>query len=101
MLEHYHIPMNTCAIDGMYQLDNNNQSEDLEDGDNILLHRPTAQKCLDKYDELKQKYDELVREYISLPDKIRTSVNRDLVKKEMSYSENEQSEDDNVCDGES
>src|SRR5208282_3249817 len=96
MLEHYHIPMNTCANDGMYQLDSSSQAEDFVDGDNILLHRPTVQKCLDKYDELKQKYDELVREFISLPDKI-----RDLVKKETSYSENEQSEDDNVCDGES
>ena len=42
-----------------------------------------------------------MREYISLPDNIRASENRDLVKKEMSYSENKQSEDDNVCDGES
>ena len=93
--------MNTSANDGMCQLDSNSQAEDFVDGNNILLHRPTVQKCVDKYDELKQKYDELVREFISLPDKIRASENRDLVKKETSYSENKQSEDDNVCDGES
>ena len=100
LMDHYNKPVMTSKNDGMQQSDYN-PTEYFEDGVNILLHRPTVQTCLDKYDVLKQQYNELALAYTALQDEIMASKDNDSAEKETSGSENDQSEDDDVCDEES
>jgi len=58
----------------MHLSGNSSPGEDVEDyDDTIVMHRPTVQKCLEKFKELKQKYVDLERAHISLQAKIKAS----------------------------
>ena len=54
------------------------QSDDssTEYDDTVVLHRPTVDKCLEKFKELKRKYVDLERSHILLQAKLKASKRR-------------------------
>ena len=88
-VDHHNMPMMSSENGGMQQSDDNTTESD----DNVLQHRPTVLKCLEKFKELKQKYIDLELANISLHAKIKASEDVES-SEETSASEEPQSEDE-------
>jgi hypothetical protein len=79
----YNIPTGPSQDgDHIMHLSNNDiPAEEFEDGDTVILHRPTVEHCLEKFKELKQKYNDLTRSYIILQAKLKASEEIDSAEK--------------------
>ena len=72
LMDHYNKPVVTSENDGLQHSDYN-PTEDFEDEDTIVMHRPTVENCLEKFKELKRKYVDLERANIILQAKLKAS----------------------------
>jgi len=72
------------------------QSDDssTEYDDTVVLHRPTVDKCLENFKELKRKYVDLERSHILLQAKLKASEDIKSSENETSDSEKSQSGDE-------
>ena len=90
--DHYNRPMMLSENGGMQQSDDDDNST--ESVDHVVLHRPTVQKCLDKFKELKRKYIDLELANISLQAKIKASEAIESSEETSASEEEPQSEDE-------
>jgi len=93
--DHYNRPMMLSENGGMQQSDDDDDDDNsTESVDHVVLHRPTVQKCLDKFKELKRKYIDLELANISLQAKIKASEAIESSEETSTSEEEPQSEDE-------